>query len=159
VASDGSRTVQAVYAGDEVHFWCASHLSGLCNYSAARDPRASRHSGLRSFSGEPPAGCCFATRPALIGARVLQLHGIRVREADIRHVKRVLMERFITGGVRASGIRVIAMAIGSCRRRRWSRAIIARRSPSLVDVECSMSGELYSWRCRGRGVMAGRWRR
>lgn len=35
-----------------------------------------------------------------------EVHGIRVLEADIRHVERVLMERFITGGVRASGILV-----------------------------------------------------
>ena len=147
--------VQLVYAGDEVQFLLAQadqeRALQLFRQHGIRGHL--RHSGLRSFSGEPLLSCCFATLARTHRAReLLQLHGIRVLEADIRHAERVLMERFITGGVRASGI--LTHRNGHRQMQVQTLAPCDYRPTFTVlslDVECSMSGELYSVALQGQG--------
>ena len=147
--------VQLVYTGDEVQFLLAQadQERALQLFRQHGIRGRLRHSGLRSFAGEPLLSCCFATLARTHRAReLLQLHGIQVLEADIRHVERVLMERFITGGVRASGILVNrnghwlmqAQTLEPCDYRPTFTIL-------SLDVECSMSGELYSVALQGLG--------
>lgn len=147
--------VQLVYSGDEAQFLLAQadqeQALQLFRHHGLRGRM--RYSGLLSFSGEPLLACCFPTLARTHRAReLLQLHGIRVHEADIRHVERVLMERFITGSVRASGIltnrtghwQMQAQSLEPCDYRPAFTTL-------SLDVECSMSGELYSVALQGQG--------
>ncbi len=100
---------------------------------------------LHTFFAQTVQACCFATLARYHRAvELLTLHGISLYEADIRHVDRYLMERFITGGVAVSG---------RMRQCAGYRELVADQVtpadvvPSFrvlsLDVECALSGELF----------------
>ncbi|MGL4207212.1 MAG: DNA polymerase II [Aeromonadaceae bacterium] len=100
---------------------------------------------LRTFDSHLVQACCFSTLARYHRAvELLTLHGISLYEADIRHVDRYLMERFITGGVRVSG-RMRQCA--GYRELIASDVLPAEVVPSFrvlsLDVECALNGELF----------------
>ena len=79
------RPVQLVYTGDEVQFLLAQadQERALQLFRQHGIRGRLRHSGLRSFAGEPLLSCCFATLARTHRAReLLQLHGIQVGDAQ-----------------------------------------------------------------------------
>ena len=119
-----------------------------------------RPGALQSFHFEPLITCCFATQTRFHQAvTLLQQQGVALYEADIRHADRALMERFITGAMAVEGrvrqlphyrqIRATALYPGE---------FVPDFSALSLDLECAMSGELYSvalhQRVQGRDVAA-----
>lgn len=111
---------------------------------------------LLTFRGARALTCQFASLTLMHKAReLLNLHGLTAFETDIRHVDRVLMERFITSRIRVSG---------SVRVRKGHRFCIAEslepgtQPVSLaclsLDVECAPDGALYAigLQCRYRDL-------
>ena len=104
-----------------------------------------RSQPLRTFDAQSVQACCFTTLARYHRAvELLTLHGISLYEADIRHVDRYLMERFITGGVMVSG-RMRQCA--GYRELLASQLLPADVEPNFrvlsLDIECALSGELF----------------
>ena len=105
-----------------------------------------RTTSLLTFQHEPVLACCFPTLSVYHRAvELLRLHQIEIHESDLRFADVCLMQRFITAGMRFSG---------HYRQRAGFREIkVTALEPAEVtpkfrvlslDLECAMSGELYS---------------
>ncbi len=101
---------------------------------------------LKTFDDEPVVGCYFPSIALFYQARdLLDANAIEHLEADIHLSERFLMERFITSAVSFEGF---------CQQRTGylevsePRCTASDYRPNLswvsLDIECSMSGELYS---------------
>jgi DNA polymerase II len=111
-----------------------------------------RHMELQTFAGEPVLACCFTTLARCYRAQeLLLLHGIPVFEADIRHAERILMDRFITASVQVTG--TVTAHRGYLQIQADVLAPSEERpafSVLSLDVECAMSGQLYSVGLQGQ---------
>lgn len=105
-----------------------------------------RTTSLQTFHQDKLLNCCFATLAVYHRAiELLHLHQIEIYESDLRFADVCLMNRFITAGMRFSGqyrqragyreVKVTALEP--------AEVVPAFRVLSL-DLECAMSGELYS---------------
>ena len=98
--------VRVVYAQEPVQFFIllARQEEALHVFRQHRIRGHLRRTGLQTFAGDAVLACCFPTLARFYRAlELLQLQRIPVFEGDVRHAERVLMERFITGGIRVSG--------------------------------------------------------
>ncbi len=103
---------------------------------------------LKTFSQQPVHGFYFNTLGHFYRARdCLKLAQIKCYEDDIRPDDRYLMERFITADIDFVGNRQ-AMTHFNCVNQTKCRASVEKSIIMLsmlsLDIECSMSGELYS---------------
>lgn len=97
-----------------------------------------QHLALRTFSQTPVYGLYFATLAQFYRAReCLKAQHIKCYEDDIRPDERYLMERFITANVD-----YIVEPKVKCKK--TTTAVDINLTMLSIDIECSMSGELYS---------------
>lgn len=105
-----------------------------------------RTTRFKTFLQEPVLACCFPSLASYHRAvELLHLHQIDIYESDLRFADVGLMNRFITAGMRFSG---------QYRQRAGYREVnVTELEPAEVtpkfrilslDLECAMSGELYS---------------
>jgi DNA polymerase-2 len=108
---------------------------------------------LTDFSHRPVLGLyCRQYRQLLRIEKRLRQHGIDVYEADVRPPERYLMERFITAPVRYTGQPADGNAAllidGHLKPAEGYRPVLSTVS---LDIETTMSGELYSIALEGCG--------
>ena len=110
---------------------------------------------LKAFNQVSVVALYFSTLREFYQAReVLKQWGIKCYEDDIRPDDRFLMERFITADITFAGQKANVLLTGSHQYRRFEQAKCKRVDKALqkditlttvsLDIECSMSGELYS---------------
>ena len=139
--------VRVVYAQEPVQFFIplARQEEALHVFRQHGIRGHLRRTGLQTFAGDAVLACCFPTLARFYRAlELLQLQRIPVFEGDVRHAERVLMERFITGGIRVSGDVTRHPAYLQMQARMLEPCDMQPTFTLLsLDVECAMSGQLY----------------